>query len=56
MAAGHGGRGGFIGCGGMTGLDAGNIGVEIFQAQGQLIVIDLFGASTKLRSLQPSND
>ena len=56
VAAGYRGGGGFFRCGGMTGLDAGNIGVEIFQAQGQLIVIDLFGASAKLRSLQPRND
>jgi hypothetical protein len=40
----------------MTGLDAGNIGVEIFQAEGQLIIIDLFGASAKLRPLQSRND
>ena len=57
LAAGFGDR---IGAGWRSGwstcLDAGNIGVEIFQAEGQLIVIDLFGASAKLRSLQPRND
>ena len=53
----HGDGCGFVRCrGGMTGLNAGNIGVEIFQAEGQLRVIDLFGASAKLRSLQPRND
>jgi hypothetical protein len=34
LAMGRSGAGGFVGCGGVTGLDAGNIGVEIFQAQG----------------------
>jgi hypothetical protein len=56
VVAGHGGGGRFVRRRGKTGLDAGNIGAEIFQAEGQLLVIDLFGASAKLRSLQPRND
>ena len=34
----------------------GNIGVEVFQSESKLVAIDLFGAPSELRALEPPDD
>ena len=40
----------------MARLQAGNIGVEVFQSESELVAIDPFRARSKLRALEPPNE
>jgi len=40
----------------MARLQAGNIGVEVFQSESKLVAIDPFRPSSELRALEPPND
>jgi hypothetical protein len=40
----------------MARLQAGNIGVDVFQSESKLVAIDPFRPSSKLRALEPPND
>jgi hypothetical protein len=40
----------------MVHLQAGNIGVEVFQSESKLVAIDAFRAPSELRALEPPND
>ena len=40
----------------MARLQAGNIGVEIFQSESKLVAIHPFRAPSELRTLEPPND
>ena len=40
----------------MACLQAGNIGVEVFQSESELVAIDPFRPSSELRALEPPND
>src|SRR5262249_31083374 len=40
----------------MVRLQAGNIGVEVFQSESKLVAIDPFRAPSKLRTLESPND
>ena len=40
----------------MACLQAGNIGVEVFQSESKLVAIDPFRAPSELRALEPPND
>jgi hypothetical protein len=40
----------------MAHLQAGDIGVEVFQTEGKLVAVDPFRAPSELRALEPSDD